>query len=322
MSIADEIEQLRAELPWVYSNPPHILEISDNEKIVIVAADRPDKAVVIGPGGYIAGKLAKIHGKSLSITAYTDHLIKDFRIEESRRAAKRLNLDTAQEKIVKMLEILLNETDITKLDEKREKESKVEPVAVALSGGRDSLATAVLLQKLFHIKGFTVYPSDMILPLHVRESIDESVKTLGIDHEYIPADFSETIQKSLQGRIHPCGHCHRTVSDILIEKCADLQIPALAFGELLPTGSQSLRVAQNVLLINLPAFLALTKRDTTAIASAVCEYSSYTLGCPLLKAVHREFPFMKYATAKRVLREVRAGVLEPGEALKYLKAMM
>ncbi|MBU7029541.1 MAG: ATPase, partial [Theionarchaea archaeon] len=100
------------------------------------------------------------------------------------------------------------------------------------------------------------------------------------------------------------------------------KIPAVAFGELLPTGSQSLRMVNNILIANLPAFLALTKKDTTDIASTVREYSSYTLGCPLLKAVHRKYPHMKLATAKRIFREVRAGVLEPGEALKYLKSMI
>lgn len=312
MSIEDEIEQLRQELPWVYSNPPHILSIDENEKISIAAADRPDKAVVIGPGGYIAGNLAKIHGKSLSITAHTDKIIKDYRKKESEWLIHKLTLENHQKEIVKALQNLLH---------KNAQRAPVK-VAVALSGGRDSLASAVLLKDLFDIQGFTVYPSDMILPKHVRDSIDSSVKALGINHQYIPADFSEIIEKSLDGRIHPCGHCHRATSDILIKECLDQKIPALTFGELLPTGSQSLRVHQGILIVNLPAFLALTKKDTTDIASSIKEYPSYTLGCPLLKAVHKRFPAKKYATAKRILREVRAGVLEPGEALKYLKPII
>ncbi|MBU7026334.1 MAG: hypothetical protein HXS48_05280, partial [Theionarchaea archaeon] len=135
MSIEDEIEQLRQELPWIYSNPPHIREIHENEKISIVAADRPDKAVVIGPGGYIAGNLAKRHGKSLSITAYTDELIKDFRKKESKWLIQRMSVKGDQKEIVKTLEDLLN----GKIHKKHI------TVAVAISGGRDSLATAVLL---------------------------------------------------------------------------------------------------------------------------------------------------------------------------------
>lgn len=314
MSIQDEIEQLRQELPWVYSNPPHILEVCENEEISIVAADRPDKAVVIGPGGYIAGNLAKRHGKPLSITAYTDILIKDFRKSESQQLINCMHVKGDQKDILKTLEDLLT-------GKKQIKKQNI-TVAVALSGGRDSLATAVLLKDLFHLQGFTVYPSDMILPRHVRASIDTIVKTLDMDHEYIAADFSHIIAKSLDGRIHPCGHCHRTTTSIILEACSARSIPAVAFGELLPTGSQSLRMEKNVLLVNLPAFLAFTKRDTTVTASAVKEYSSLTLGCPLLKAVHRLHPSMRLATAKRIFREVRAGVLEPGEALKYLKSML
>ena len=312
MSIEDDIEQLRNKLPWVYSNPPHIMEISETDEISILAADRPDKAVIIGPGGYIAGNLSKKYGKSLSITAYTDQLLRDFRKEESKRACNNVRVKGDHEKIVDGLNNVLDGTphreDVT--------------VAVALSGGRDSLATAILLKDMFNVKAFTVYPSDMILPRHVRDSIDESVQKLQIDHEYISIDFSHIIERSLEGRIHPCGHCHRAVTDALLQECSKRGISSAAFGELLPTGSQSLRLQGDILIINVPAFLALNKKDTTDIASSVHLYTSYTLGCPLLKAVHNRYPFMKYATAKRILREVRAGVLEPGEALKYLKALL
>lgn len=313
MSIEDEIEELRRRLHCVHSNPPHILEIRENEKISIIGADRPDKAVIIGPGGYIAGNLAKRHQKSLSITAHTDELIRNFRKSESKRLIQIMNVDGDHRRIVKILEDLL--------DGRPHEKSQI-TMAVALSGGRDSLASAVLLNNLFHIQGFTVYPSDMILPPHVRDSIDEAVKKLGISHEYIEADFSEIIEKSLGGRIHPCGLCHHVTSDTILQECSARAIPAVAFGELLPTGSQSLRMVGSTLIVNLPAFLALTKKETTDIASAIKEYSSLVLGCPLLKAVHKKYPHMKYATAKRILREVRAGVLEPGEALKYLRSLL
>jgi predicted PP-loop superfamily ATPase len=312
MSIEDDIEDLREELPWIYSNPPHIMEISEDHDITIVAADRPDKAVIIGPGGYIAGKLAKKYGKPLSITAHTDHMIKTFRRKESKRLCIGFQGEGDHEIIVGALARVLEGTshreDIT--------------VAVALSGGRDSLASAILLKDLFDIQAFTVYPSDMILPPHVREVIDDSVRKLGVRHEYIDLDFSEIIEKSLEGRIHPCGHCHRAVTDSLLRECSKRGISAIGFGELLPTGSQALRMQDDVLIINVPAFLALNKKDTTDIASSIHTYTSYTMGCPLMKAVHNRYPFMKYATAKRVLREVRAGVLEPGEALKYIQRLL
>lgn len=44
-------------------------------------------------------------------------------------------------------------------------------MAVALSGGRDSLTSAILLNKVFHLQGLTVYPSDIIFPRHVSTAI-------------------------------------------------------------------------------------------------------------------------------------------------------
>lgn len=314
MSIEDEIEQFRQELPHIHSNPPHIISITENDEISIVAADRPDKAVVIGPGGYIAGHLAKKHKKPLTITAYTDHMIQNFRKTESKKLLQKLEVSHEQKEILKVLGTLLEknsppvQSDIT--------------IGAAISGGRDSLASVILLHKIFPIKGFTVYPSDIILPRHMRDSIDAAVSQLHIDHEYITPDFSDIIEKSLQGRIHPCGHCHQAMMDIIIDTCSKQQIPAVVFGELLPTGSQSLRLVDDVLIINLPAFLAFTKRDTTTIASVLKEFSSFKFQCPLLKHVHKKYPSKKYATAQRLFREVRAGVLEPGEALTYLKPLL
>ncbi|MBU7014098.1 MAG: hypothetical protein HXS52_06685 [Theionarchaea archaeon] len=315
MSIEDEIEILRQQLPSVHSNPPHILKAEESDIISIVAADRPDKAVVIGPGGYIAGHLAKNHEKPLSITAYTDEMIRDFRKTESQRllTIMKTRVSEEQQRVLTVLDGLL--TGNQPVDHSL-------TVGVALSGGRDSLASAVLLHRVVNILGLTVFPSDIILPRHERESLDRAVDTLGIEHRYVKADFSDIIDRTLEGQIHPCGHCHRKTFHLLVEWCIELSISSLVLGELLPTGSQSLRLVQGILIINLPAFLALNKRDTTDIASQIREYPGFALGCPLLKHSHRRFPAMKVATTKRVFREVRAGVLEPGEALQYVKSML
>ncbi|MBU6996375.1 MAG: hypothetical protein HXS41_07245 [Theionarchaea archaeon] len=315
MSIEDEIETLRQQLPNILSNPPHILKAEEGDVISIVAADRPDKAVVIGPGGYIAGHLAKNHEKPLSITAYTDEWIRDFRKAESKRllTIMKTMVTEEQKRVLLLLESLLMGHSCT---------DPSLTVGVALSGGRDSLASAVLLHNVVRTQGLTVYPSDIILPRHQRESLDRAVDALAIEHQYVEADFSEIINRTLKGHIHPCGHCHQKTFSVLVDACIEHSISSLVLGELLPTGSQSLRLVRGVLIINLPAFLALNKRDTTNIASRIEKYSGFRLGCPLLKQAHRKFPNMKYATAKRLFREVRAGVLEPGEALQYLKPLL
>lgn len=99
---------MRQSLPCLYSNLPHIVDIYEDEAISIVAADRPDKAVVIGPGGYIAGHLTKLHQKPLTITAYTDEVVRNFRKEESRKLLRTIKANRKQKIILEALEELLD----------------------------------------------------------------------------------------------------------------------------------------------------------------------------------------------------------------------
>ncbi|MCC7561077.1 MAG: 7-cyano-7-deazaguanine synthase [Methanobacterium sp.] len=78
----------------------------------------------------------------------------------------------------------------------------------------------------------------------------------------------------------------------------------------------------NVLKINLPALLSLKKGDVEKIAAdwGVKKRGGY--GCPLIGEVHRKHPHMRRFSIQRVLRETRAGVLEPGEALEQMTGMI
>ena len=74
----------------------------------------------------------------------------------------------------------------------------------------------------------------------------------------------------------------------------------------------------NILKINLPALLSLKKGDVKKIAGdwGVKKRGGY--GCPLIAEVHKKHPYMRRFSIQRVLRETRAGVLEPGEALEQI----
>lgn len=78
----------------------------------------------------------------------------------------------------------------------------------------------------------------------------------------------------------------------------------------------------NILRINLPALLSLKKGDVKKIAAnwGVKKRGGY--GCPLIGEVHRKHPYMRRFSIQRVLRETRAGVLEPGEALEQITGMI
>ncbi|HEX7468501.1 MAG TPA: ATPase, partial [Methanobacterium sp.] len=41
-------------------------------------------------------------------------------------------------------------------------------------------------------------------------------------------------------------------------------------------------------------------------------------GCPLINEVHKMHPHMRRYSIQRILRETRAGVLEPGQALSLI----
>jgi len=78
----------------------------------------------------------------------------------------------------------------------------------------------------------------------------------------------------------------------------------------------------NILRINLPALLSLKKGDVKKIAANWDVKKRGGYGCPLIGEVHRKHPYMRRFSIQRVLRETRAGVLEPGEALEQITGMI
>ncbi len=78
----------------------------------------------------------------------------------------------------------------------------------------------------------------------------------------------------------------------------------------------------NILKINLPALLSLKKGDVKKIAAIWGVNKRGGYGCPLIGEVHRKHPHMRRFSIQRVLRETRAGVLEPGEALEQITGMI
>lgn len=70
--------------------------------------------------------------------------------------------------------------------------------------------------------------------------------------------------------------------------------------------------------LNLPATLSIGKEE---IKNTVSKYNLGKIkgfGCPLLYETHKKYPYLKKFSIQRILRETRAGVLEPGEALNLI----
>ena len=73
-------------------------------------------------------------------------------------------------------------------------------------------------------------------------------------------DFKDIISDSMNGRYSPCKKCHSRIVQTVYEEAKREDVKIIFFGDLLPTGSHSLRIIDKMLRVNFPAFLALSKK--------------------------------------------------------------
>ena len=133
----------------------------------------------------------------------------------------------------------------------------------------------------------------------------------------------------MEGRFHPCGRCSKIIEKEVLDFAGDNHIPFLIYGDLLSTGAQSLQWEEvrgennlktgKILRINLPALLSLKKGDVKKVAGSWGVKKRGGYGCPLIGEVHKKHPHMRRYSIQRVLRETRAGILEPGEGLDQIQ---
>lgn len=317
--------------------------------LLIITPDRPEKSVVIGKGGWVVGRLREeLKINSIHVEAYSDFLVPQYRMElaldklekiipEYKLPEKRALINLShflQARINNPYDIdfLLN-----KLNHIPPEEDQFKTV-VALSGGVDSSASLIIAKMLgFNPVAVTVNPGNIILPSYFRETAENLTRKLGVEHQYLKVDMEEVIEGSLKGRFHPCGRCSKIIEDAVFAFAKDNNIPFMVYGDLLSTGTQSLQLEigsheavsnitkedvlnaeEGVLRINLPALLSLKKGEVKNIAARLGVGKKGGYGCPLLVEVHKKHPHMRRFSIQRILRETRAGMLEPGEALDQI----
>ena len=173
----------------------------------------------------------------------------------------------------------------------------------------------------FNVLTVTVDPGTIILPNQFRRNINNLTTTINVPHEYVKTDMTPIIQDALSGKIHPCGRCSSHIEEVVLNKVKQEEISIMTYGDLLSTGSQSITKKEDIIRINLPALFRMEK---TEIKDIVTKYSVNKIkgyGCPLVVQVHKKYPQYRPFSIQRVLRETRAGILEPGEALDLINTI-
>ncbi|MBQ6511664.1 7-cyano-7-deazaguanine synthase [Methanobrevibacter sp.] len=297
-----------------------------NNELWIITEDRPDKSAIIGKGGWVVGKLREKLGlDSIHVESYGDFLNKEYKLKLSKKTVHNLDLDLVglknlEKAIDNKLDNIYSFNFDTYFKENEFDESENVEAVVALSGGVDSSFSLILAKKLgFNPAAVTVDPGTIILPKQFKENIKLLTESLDINHEYIETDYSDIIEESFTGKLHPCGRCSKNTSKLVREYAKTNEIPVIIFGDMLATGSQCINLQEDSLYrLNLPASLSVGKQE---IKSLIRNYNLKTFkgfGCPLLYEVHRKFPHMKKFSIQRILRETRSSALEPGEALDLI----
>jgi len=319
------VERLRREAGAKSRTEPKVVDVRwEDGTLVIIGGDRSDMSFFIGPGGYVAGRLKEeLDLDRVVVQAWTDLKTRLTRLKMARKAIERaLERAPELERVLQGIEIETERLRGERPWDFWEEWDGLEPcghrITVAASGGYDSTASAIILHKLgYEVELVTVDPGPMILPRKMKENVRALAEYLGTEPEFIEADFSDIIEKSLEeGRIHPCGRCNDRIRELVTEHA---ETDVVAFGDGLPTGHHCVQRDGNKLRLHVPAALAKTKFELRRLVEeALDEFHDYKYSCPLLHQVHERHPHLRRASIQRVLRELRHGFLEVGEALQSI----
>ena len=335
--IEEIIQEVRKELDLSLKIKPKVSSIFyDKEKnfLLVVAEDRPDKAAIIGPGGMvIKNVMKKLNLSGISVRTKIDLEVKRFRVKVAIKRLKEICKLTSNDKIKCIINSRLIPLLENELNYPKRRIPTFTPVKdcisiVSFSGGVDSWVAAVL-SKIIGLNPITVTvnPATWIIP----EKEKKLIETLTLDYD-IPHIFTYSssekfrliFDKGLKGDIHPCGRCHKLIEEEVVNFAVKNNASIIIFGDLLPTGNYSAYlVNKNLLRFNILAALGFSKLDVTTIAKEFSYPNKFFVyGCPMLREIFKRHLHLTYPSILRVLRECRAGILEPSEANTYIKNIL
>ncbi|MBP1911712.1 ATPase [Thermococcus stetteri] len=182
-------------------------------------------------------------------------------------------------------------------------------VALAFSAGSDSTATLEILRWA----SFDVVPVTVKLP-QMGEKAIEKARSYGAVFIEVP-EYLDVIRPQIEKGAPICGRCHSLVMDAVEEYARENGIKIVASGDMLSSGLISIYRKDDLVILNLPAFLALDKAEIIEIIGGDYDLK---FGCPLLWELFRKAPSTKRLSIQRVLRETRARALTPEMAKKLI----
>lgn len=185
--------------------------------------------------------------------------------------------------------------------------------------GKGGWVVGKLKEKLqlnnIHVEAYT----DIMVQKYRIETL---TKQIDVPQEYLNVNSNKIIEDSLNGKYHPCGRCSKVINKTIEDYAIKNNIHIIISGDLLTTGSQSITVHDNFIKLNLPALLNVSKQELEKITNEYNIKKSKTFGCPLLSETIKKYPYMKKYSIQRILRETRAGALEPGQALEQIQSLI
>ena len=186
-------------------------------------------------------------------------------------------------------------------------------IAVAFSAGSDSTATL----KILRWAGFDVVPITAKLP-QMSEKTLEKVRSENAILVEVP-DYEKAMRDLIEKGAPICGRCHSMVMEAVERKAIEMGAKILATGDMLSSGLISIYKKGELVILNLPAFLALDKGEIIEIIGGKYELS---FGCPLLWELFRRAPSTKRLALQRILRETRARALTPEMAVELMRGVL
>jgi predicted PP-loop superfamily ATPase len=322
-SIRDELNLSRGIVPEVVHVYTH-----DDDTLHLITTDRAEKSLVLGPGGRIIAELAKRSEKKITVYGADELLLRKHRLNLTKERINEISpyLTDNQKIVVERIQSLVNQ-ELSFPERMIEYNSSFSTcdvkVALAFSGGVDSSATGKLLLDVGAIPDALMVELDyrFVNPPFISHA-EEWCKHNQMNLVMVPVgeDIDQVLIGVDEGRIHPCGKCHSVIMEKVRTYAITNGYHVLVTGELLPSGRQSIVLDDGLLIIHLPAALALSKYRTESIAeTSGRKLGRRRFGCNLVAATHSKGWKQFGPSIFRVLRELEAGVLTTGQALEYIK---